>query len=207
MAKKGLSKLVFAKYKADGNNVTYSDPVISEKLAEYSTEIEAGDSNDLYLDDDIAESDSAAFSSGTFNVTTGDLSNDTSKLILNVKEKKIELPSGKSVTELTYDSDMQSAELGVGVIEMHQVDGKTFYRAVFLARVLFNIPSNAATTKGETVEWQTQELSGKILRSAQISEDNVNPWQFTADLETKANALEYLMFKGGKATSDLAGDH
>ena len=31
----------------------------------YSTEIEAGDSNDLYLDDDIAESDSAAFSSGT----------------------------------------------------------------------------------------------------------------------------------------------
>ena len=30
MAKKGLSKLVFAKYKADGNNVTYSDPVISE---------------------------------------------------------------------------------------------------------------------------------------------------------------------------------
>ena len=158
MAKKGLSKLVFAKYKADGNNVTYSDPVISEKLAEYSTEIEAGDSNDLYLDDDIAESDSAAFSSGTFNVTTGDLSNDTSKLILNVKEKKIELPSGKSVTELTYDSDMQSAELGVGVIEMHQVDGKTFYRAVFLARVLFNIPSNAATTKGETVEWQTQEL-------------------------------------------------
>ena len=33
MAKKGLSKLVFAKYKADGNNVIYTVPVFSEKLA------------------------------------------------------------------------------------------------------------------------------------------------------------------------------
>lgn len=198
MAKKGLSKLVFAKYNADKNTVTYSDAVITEKMAEYSTEIEKSEANNLYLDNDIAETDGGVFNKGTFNVTTGDLSNDTSKLLYNVKENEIQYANGKKVSELTYDDSMQSQDLGVGVIEMHQVDGVTFYRAVWLTRVQFNIHSNAAVTKGDAIEWQTQEITGNILRSAAVDDTGLHPWQNTADFESENDALEYLMYKGGK---------
>lgn len=201
MAKKGLSKLVFAKYNHNSNVVTYSEAVNTEKMAEYSTEIESGEKNNLYLDNDIAESDSAVFSSGTFNVTTGDLSNETSKLLYNVKEIEVTYGQGKKVTELVYDDSVTCNELGVGLIEMHQVDNADFYRAIWLTRVQFNVPSNAAVTKGQTVDWQTQEISGTILRSAAVDENNTHPWQFTADFETEADALEYLMYKGGKTVT------
>lgn len=201
MAKKGLSKLVFAKYNATGNTVTYSEPVNTEKMAEYSTEIEKSEANNLYLDNDIAETDGGVFNKGTFNVTTGDLSNETSKLLYNVKENEIQYASGKTASELVYDDSMQSQDLGAGLIEMHQVDGKTFYRAVWLTRVQFNIPSNAATTKGDTIEWQTQEITGNILRSAAVDENGIHPWQNTADFESEADAMEYLMYKGGKTVT------
>lgn len=198
MAKKGLSKLVFAKYVANENDVTYSAPIITEKMAEYSTEIEASESNNLYLDNDIAETDGGVFSKGSINVTTGDLSSETSKLLYNVKEKEITFGGSKTATELIFDDEMQSQELGVGLIEMHQVGGTTFYRAIWLTRVQFNIPSSAAVTKGEAIEWQTQEISGSILRSADVGDNGVHPWQNTADLESENEALEYLMYKGGK---------
>ena len=50
MAKKGLSKLVIADRTVNGSVVTYSNPVVQEKLAEYSTEIEAAEANNLFLD-------------------------------------------------------------------------------------------------------------------------------------------------------------
>lgn len=201
MAKKGLSKLVFAKYNPNGNVVTYSEAANTEKMAEYSTEIEAGEKNNLYLDNDIAESDSAVFSSGTFNVTTGDLSNETSKLLYNVKEIEVTYGQGKKVKELVYDDSITCNELGVGLIEMHQVDNVDFYRAIWLTRVQFNVTSNSAVTKGQTVDWQTQEISGTILRSAAVDENNIHPWQVTADFETEADALDYLMYKGGKTAA------
>lgn len=198
MAKKGLSKLVCAEYSANENTVTYTNPTVQEKMAEYSTEIESSEKNNLYLDNDISETDGGTFNSGTLNLTTGDLSNETSKLFYGVKEKEITYGNGKTAKEYVYDDEITSKELGVGVIEMHQVNNKTFYRAIWLTRVSFNIPSDSATTKGESIEWQTQELSGNILRSAEVNDDNVHPWKKTADFQTEGEALEYLMFNGGK---------
>lgn len=200
MAKKGLSYLLLSKYSSDGSKVTYSDAAVNEKMAEYSAEIDASDSNNLYLDDEIAETDGGTFQSGTLSLTTGDLSNNTAKLILNIKEKEVQYADGKTATELIYDDDMASQELGVGIIEAHQVDGKTFYRAIMFARVMFNIPSGSATTKGETIEWQTQEISGKILRSAEVNEENNHPWKFSSDFPNKPDAIEYLKFKSGGIT-------
>lgn len=198
MAKMGLSKLVFSKYSATGNTVTYSEPVNTEKLAEYSTEFNSGDSNDLYLDNAVAESDVGTFSGGTINITVGGLTNETSKLILGVTEQTISYGDSSGVKEIVYDEQIEISELGVGLIEMHKNNGAIFYRAVHLARVQFNIPNDSATTKGETVEWQTQEISGKILRSDHVDTKYVHPWKFTADFETEEKALAYLMYKGGK---------
>lgn len=196
MAKKGLSKLVVAKYSATDNVVTYTNPAVQEKLAEYSVEVEVAEPNNLYLDNDVAESDGGTFAGGTINLTTGDLSNETSKSFFNAQEAEITV-GDKKIKEIIFNDKVEPQELGVGVIELHQVNNQEFYRGVWLDRVKFNIPSNAATTKGENVEWQTQEISGEIMRSAAPD----HPWKHHADCETEEEALAYLMYKGGKTTS------
>ena len=193
MAKKGLSKLVTADYNYDESKVTYSNPINNEKLAEYSTDIQTTEVNNLYLDNGVAETDGGEFKSGTLNLTTGDLSNETSKSFYSLTEKKVTIGQ-KEVTEYIFDNNIVCKEKGVGIIEEHQVNQKTFYRGIWLTRVKFNIPSDSATTRGESIDWQTQEITGEILRS----QDAGNPWKTHADFDTEEEALAYLMYKGGK---------
>lgn len=198
MAKKGLSKLVIADRTVNGSVVTYSNPVVQEKLAEYSTEIEAAEANNLFLDNEIAESDGGTFQSGTINLTTGDLSNETSQKLYKTKENEVTYSGDKTVKELVYDDALTNQELAVGIIELHQVDNIDSYRAIFFPKVKFNVHSDSATTKGETIEWQTQEINGTIYRSEEVDDRNIHPWKYSADFTNEADALAYLMFKGGK---------
>ena len=47
MAKKGLSKLIIAKYSHSGGTTTYSEGNIPEKMSEYSLDITTTDNNNL----------------------------------------------------------------------------------------------------------------------------------------------------------------
>ena len=69
----------------------------------------------------------------------------------------IEGIDGSGVEEMIYDDDVKPIDCGVGFVELHQTNGKDFYRAIVLARVTYNIPNTSANTRGESVEWQTQE--------------------------------------------------
>lgn len=195
MAIKGLSKLVLAPYSASGNTVTYGSPVVQEKMASYSYTVERSSSDGLYLDNYEAEKDGGEFGSGTLTLGTGDLSNATSKAILDVKENSVTVGSS-AVTELVFDDDTKGKELGVGVIELHQVDNQDFYRAVWFPRIQFDIPAGSANTKGASIDWQTPEITGSILRSAAFDNSTgKHPWKATADFETEADALAYLQAK------------
>lgn len=198
MAIKGLSKLVLADYLEDGQTVTYANPVNNEKLASYSADFESSDDNNLYLDNEVAESDAGTFQSGNITIETGNLSNETSKKLYTVKEKEITV-GDKKIKEFIYDDDIKIKDLGVGIIEWHQVNGEDLYRAIWFTRVRFNIDSNSATTKGQQIDWQTKTIEGNIMRSAEMSNDYKRPWKKQADFETEADALAYLLLKGGKA--------
>lgn len=197
MAIKGLSKLVIADCAEEEQTVAYSNPISNEKLASYSADFESSDDNNLWLDNEIAESDAGTFQGGTLSIETGDLDNETSKKLYTIKEKEISV-GDKKVKEYIYDDDIKIKDLGVGVIEWHQVNGINLYRAIWFTKVRFNIDSNAATTKGEKIDWQTKTIEGSIMRSSEVSEDYKHPWKKQADFETEAEALAYLMFRGGK---------
>ena len=83
-------------------------------------------------------------------------------------------------------------------IELHQEDDVDSYRAVFLNKVFFNIPENAATTRGETIEWQTPSIIATIQRSDEVSSNKSHPWMEDAWFETESAAIEWLEFKCGK---------
>lgn len=199
MAKKGLSIPVVANYlNNDDGTVTYSDPITAGKAVEYSVSVEAADSNPLYGDNTIVENDKGAFAGGELSLTTSDVSVELAKKILGIKEVEITLPGqSEKIKELVYDEDRTSPYVGFGIIEEHQVNDITKYRAIILTKVFFNIGEDTCSTRGESIEWNTPEITATIQRSDENSNNYKHPWKKEAWFTTEADAKNYLMFSLG----------
>lgn len=205
MAIKGLSIPIIGTYNNVGGVVSYSDPMIANKAAEYSVSWTTGDDNPLYLDNGIAENDKGTFQSGELTLNTGDLEQDLSMRILGTKiVQETFNANGEQVTAdvQVFDDERNSPYLGFGIIEMHQINDETKYRPVFFPKVYFNIPEEAATTKGESIEWQTRAITGQIQRSDASGENGVHPWMMDAWFDSESVAQSWLMFKCGQSTEE-----
>ena len=90
-----------------------------------------------------------------------------------------------NVRELIFDNRQQTPYLGVGFVIKKQVNGVIWWRAVVLTKVMFSVPSDSATTQGETIEWQTQALTATIMRSDAAK----HPWfRMTSLMDSEADA-------------------
>lgn len=195
MATIGLSKPYYAIYTAGDETVTYSDGGIMGKATEANIEIETSDDNNLYADNAITETD-RVFSGGELTLSTDDLSAEVSKAILGVHEESITDITGitdTDVKELIFDDRQSAPYLGVGYIIKKRVGGVDKWRALMLTKVMFSIPADAATTQGETIEWQVPELSATIMRD----DTTYHTWKREATLTTEAQAEAYIKSKLG----------
>lgn len=191
MAIKGLTTPVFGEYNHNGGTVTYTNGFVAGAAVEYGVEVETSDNNPLYGDDRIKENDYGTFSSGTLTLNTTDLDQYTSKRLLGLKEVQVQV-GDTQVTELVTDDDASQNPKGFGIIETHQIDDIDKFRAVILCKVAMSIPAEAATTKGESIEWQTKEVEGTINRSDEESANYKHPWKREAWFNTRGEAMEYL---------------
>lgn len=190
MATIGVSKPYYAVYSAAGTTVTYTGGGVMGKATEVNVEIESTDSNNLYADNGIAETD-RQFSGGTITIKPDDLSDEVSKAILGIKEQEVGTIEGvtdESTKELIYDDDQNTPYLGVGFIIKKKVGGILKWRAVVLTKVMFSIPADAATTQGESIEWQVPELSATIARD----DSEKHMWKREATFTTEAQAEAYI---------------
>lgn len=199
MATIGLSKPYFAVYSAAGSTVSYASGAVMGKATEANIEIDTTEDNNLYADNAIAETD-RTFAGGTLTLSTDDLSQEVSKAILGLAEQAItgiEGVTDTSVKELLYDDQQQTPYLGVGFIIKKKVGGVYKWRGVILTKVMFSAPADAATTQGETIEWQTPELSATIMR-----DDSTNHmWKREATFTTEAQAEAYIKDRLGIAAA------
>lgn len=191
MAIKGLAIPVFANYNYSGNAVSYTGGFICGAAIEYGAEIETSDDNPLHGDNKIIEHDYGTFNTGTLTVNVSDLDQADSKRLLNLKEVQ-RMVGDVNVTELVYDDDAKSKSKGFGIIEAHQINDVDKYRAVILCKVTPKNPAEAATSKGESIEWQTKEMECSIERSDEESTNYKHPWKYESWFDTEAQALEYL---------------
>lgn len=191
MAIKGLTTPVFGEYNYNGAAVTYTNGFVCGAAIEYGVEIETSDNNPLYGDDHIIENDYGVFNTGTLTLNTSDLDLYTSKRLLGLKEVQVTVGEG-SVTELVTDDDAATTPKGFGIIETHQINDVDKYRAVILCKVAMGIPPEAATTKGESIEWQTKEIEGTINRSDENTTNYKHPWKREAWFDSQDAAMEYL---------------
>lgn len=191
MAIKGLAIPVFGDYNFDGNKVYFTDGFVCGKAVEYAVDTENSDDNPLHADDEVAEHDYGIFAGGTLILNTTDLDYPSSKRLLNLKE--VERTIGDvQVKELVYDDDASPKSKGFGIIETHQINDIDQYRAVILPKVTPRNPAEAATTKGESIEWQTKELECAVERTEEYSENYKHPWKYEAWFDTRDKAFEYL---------------
>lgn len=192
MAGIGLRKPYYALYSYDAaaDKVTYSGGGLLGKAVEFSTSLEQTTDNVLYADDGPAETD-RSFAGGELTITTDDLRQEASAAILGITPKEItigEAESGIKVSEMVYGENMVVPNLGFGVVIPKQIDGVPKYRAVILPKVMFAVPDDSATTKGETIEWQTPEITGTIMRS----DDSEHAWKREIVADDEATAVAYI---------------
>lgn len=190
MAVIGLSKPYYGIYSVSGTTVSYADGAVMGKATEANIEIDTTEDNNLYADNAIAETD-RSFAGGTLTLSTDDLSQDVAKAILGLTENTItgiEGVTDTSVKELVYDDTQTTPYLGVGFIVKKKVGGAYKWRAVVLSKVMFSVPADAATTQGESIEWQVPELSATIMRD----DSATHMWKREATFTTEAQAEAYI---------------
>lgn len=197
MATIGLSKPYYAIYAEAGGVVSYSGGAVMGKATEANISIETTEDNNLYGDNGLAETD-RRFANGTLTLSTTDLSQEVSKAILGLTEQAITGIDGvtdTSVKELVYDDAQVTPYLGVGFIIKKKVNGVYMWRGVVLPKVMFSVPEDAATTQGESIEWQTPELTGTIMRD----DSATHVWKKEATFTTEAQAEAYIKARLGIA--------
>lgn len=195
MATIGLSKPYYAIYAEAGGVVSYSDGAVMGKATEANISIETTEDNNLYGDNGLAETD-RRFANGTLTLSTTDLSQEVSKAILGLTEQAITGIDGvtdTSVKELVYDDTQVTPYLGVGFIIKKKVNGAYKWRGVVLPKIMFSVPEDAATTQGESIEWQTPELTGAIMRD----DSATHVWKKEATFSSEAQAEAYIKARLG----------
>lgn len=180
MATVGISKPYYAKYSNSGTTITYTGFAALGKAVELSVDLDDNSTNPLYADNAIAESVSV-FSGGTLTITTDDLSITAAKDVLG-------LTSGTGTNEVIFKLDSLAPYVGFGVIVKKIQSGSVKWLAVVFPKVQFSNPGIEAVTQGDTIDWQTPELSATIMRDD--SSDGV--WQKWNLLDSEADAYAYL---------------
>lgn len=188
MATIGVRRPYVAKYNYDSeaNAVTYSDGMVFAKAVDFGANIESASDNNLYADDGIAESD-RSFSNGTLSVTIDDITQEASSLILGLTPEEITV-DGKTSKELVFGDSMNVPDLGFGIIVSKMRGGVRSYRAIVFPKIKFSIPSDAATTQGENIEWQTSALEATITRDDTAGRN----WKREATWQTEMDARAYI---------------
>ena len=190
MAIIGCSYLKYAVYANNGGTVTYSNGGTAAKLVSVNVALDSASDNDFYADNAIDETDSV-FAGGTLTVKTNDLTDAMSKALLGLQSAEITSVTGitdNDVEEIIYDNRQATPYLGIGMVIKHQRNGVAAWSGIVLSKVMFNVPADAAETQGKTINWQTPELSGKILRD----DSAYQTWKRKATFTTEAQAIAYI---------------
>lgn len=168
MPKIGLSKPYFAIYANSGSSVSYSGGGLMGKYTQLNLSLnDAGSDNNFYADNGIDETGAAQFAGGTIAVTTNNLLPAISEKILGTQLSAITGIDGLQTVGAKWEhyDDRQAAPfVGVGGIYKYQINGQIKYQAVIFPKVKFTTPSVDATTQGDSIEWQTDEITAQVNR-------------------------------------------
>lgn len=178
MAKIGLNNFRYAvaTINATTGVVSYGGAKKPAKAISFSFEPNVAEAS-LYADDLKAEYDSR-LTGGT--VTLGIDREDATTMADLLGHTK------SQSDELTDNVNDTAPYVGVGRVTRLMVDGTIKYRGTVISLVKFSEPSETDSTMGESVEFQTTEISG------QMTIPQNGKWRQRKTFNTQADAISYI---------------
>lgn len=184
----GLSGLVTAIYSNDGTNITYTGTKMLARAVSINVEPDdAGTDNVFRADNRDAETQADTFAGGEITVTVDGLLDEIEQQVFGLPAPEDVTIGDQTVKVTKYGDSMNIPYVGVGFVRRFMSDGETTYVPFILLKTRFNQPTIGAETGEEETNWQTQELSGRVMRS----DDAQRNWKFKGEAQaTEAEALQ-----------------
>lgn len=195
MAYIGMKYVVAAKVASEtpGSPVTYTTGgMVIGKAISGNVTWNRND-NPLYADDSIAEDDNG-ITGGEIELGLDDMTDDVRVFLLGDK-----MTAGSGDNPATYETgDAAAPYVGFGFIRVRRKAGATTFQAVWFYKAQFGEASEEAQTKGESIEWQTPTLTGRIM-GVQNDSTMATKYRVRATFDTEAAARTWLNTKAGIA--------
>ena len=190
MAGIGLYGVYYSKATlTDGVLTGYSGIQTMGKAISASFEPAEANDNPLYANNGIAERDAAGGSGGTLNVTLDQLGQAAMADLFGLTAAT-SVVSGVTGTGFDFTGNELSAPVGVAFVRWNQINNdRGHYQAVIFSYVMFSPASEDYQTMGESVEWQTPELSGIVSGGAVTG---AKPWKRVYDFATQEAAIQFI---------------
>lgn len=160
----GYSYPFVALYSATQGVVTYTNGMPLARGVSVQDGVESGDSQDFYANNVLSESAAGKFRGGEITLTIDGLKKAARKMIMGLPETT-PVTVGEQTYQVTeYDNRMNVPYVGVGMVIRYMEDGVTSYDAVVFNKGIFNVDPLNAATETEDIEFQTTDLTLKLLR-------------------------------------------
>ena len=177
----GYSQPIVAKYNYSSNTISYTNVMPLARGVEVQMEVEIGDATNFYADNTIAEAVAGQFNGATATFTVDGLKDTARNLIAGlVTSGSITVTSGTTVATKVYDDLQVIPYVGIGFVVRYMENGVTTYAPIILPKAQFSPESLNAATQGESVEFQTVDLTATIMRA----DDANHSWKVVAEDQT-----------------------
>ena len=145
--------------------------------------------NPLYANNGIAERDASGGAGGTLSVTLDQLDRTAMGDLFGLTAAT-SVVSGVTGTGFDFTGNELSAPVGVAFVKWNQINNdRANYQAVIFSYVMFSPSSESYQTLGESVDWQTPELSGIVSGGAVTG---AKPWKKVYDFATQEAAIQFI---------------
>ena len=169
----------------DGSGVSYSAGMMMGRAIEANLTINRNN-NPLYADDRIAEDDTG-ITGMEITLNLDDIDETVQAYMLGVTETQ-----DQGETEPSYtDTDESAPEVGFGYIRVRRKNGVTTFQVVWYYKATFALTDETAQTKGESIEWQTPSITGRIM-GVSIDSSGALTYRLRKNFATEAAALAFL---------------
>ena len=184
----GFSFPLVAKYTESSGTITFTDGQELARGVSVSLAPDTPDDNNFWANNQLAESGTKRFRSGTVTLTVDGLLTSALRFIQG-------LPVAGEDGWTALGDSVNVPFVGIGYIVRYMSGGVESWTPTVLVKARFDIPAEAAETEGEDgISWQTQDLTAQLYRG-----DNANhDWKWVGDdFNTEAAALAALKTKLG----------
>lgn len=191
MAKIGVKGLTYAPYTSggEGSAVVYGTGV---KLEDYMIRADVTEErNDVpfYADDHKIDEENS-MSGASISLELANMTDALEKALLGYYAESETAGADLQVT------DEAAPFVGIGFIKKERFKGTVTYKGYWFYKVQFSKDSDSVTTKGESVEFQTNTVSGRAV-SVQLAAGGKNIFYATTRQTTEAAARTWLNTKAG----------